>query len=284
MKLRKSTAQPDQSLVSLRKELESQRQSNQTLHRQLAAEVQTARRAAEQVLDARAEREEYRRVLAAAIANEKQALQAAERSSLAAATAEEKLRGAVLARGSAEGRATELELRVRENAEHHVQALKGADDRNWANAEGHARRLEDEVYERGRAEGHVRELIARIPGDVPPSMRVARTRARLTLGAAALSAVCAAVFLPAASLAMFSAERAEYLELATGLNGWTLVGLVAVFLGVALALASWGIRDLKGSERAALEATLDKTAEETGYVVPRPKHDAPVSSHAVSQT
>ena len=110
--------------------------------------------------------------------------------------------------------------------------------------------------------GQVRELLARVPHALPVSMRAVQIRARASLVTAAVCLVLALVFLPDFLTGLFSGERAELLAMAKGLGTWQLFFLELLLLGAAFGLGTWGIRDLRGSERAALQRTEAETGGE----------------------
>lgn len=238
----------------LEAELAGEREASRALQRQLAAEVQVARRAAEEVLRARAEREEYRRVLAAAIANEKRALAESDGSRRELASAAETVRDAEHARGVAEGRSRELELQLAAAREEHRRELAAAEERTRTAVEQSRREMDELTYQRGLARGELREVLRRIPPELPPSARAAVLRARTCVAAGTGAGVLALGFLPALVLALFTHERAEYLRLAVGLSAGEMLLVVGLLVVAAVGLFSWGARELRSSERAARAA------------------------------
>ena len=252
------------SLQALRQQLAEERKTTRALQRQLASEVELARRAAAETVKARAEREQYRRVLAAAVANEKQALARAEEAAEAVERLEEELRQAILERGTAGGRADELELRMQELYESHRRDMNEIQDRSWSETEEHKRELQTLVYDKGRAVGQARELLARVTHAVPASSRILRARARVCLAAAAACLILALAFLPDLLVGLISPEASHLLAQAEELGFWQLLLVELVLVGLGIALGSWGIRDLRRSERAALMKTVDETSARPG--------------------
>lgn len=210
-------------------------------------EAAIARRALEEAGEARLERDEYRRVLAAAIANEKHALDDAR----AARSAYEAIEGRmaariaeeVYARGIADGRARELERGRSELLARHAHEVAEARDREWAEREERRREVQRLVFELGDARATLRASEARGGGrgvDLPS--RAARLRAAIALGLAVFCSLVALALFPAAVLAALSPSRAAYLTLALGLGPWALVALTAGFGLLGLGCATLAVR------------------------------------------
>jgi len=260
------------ALQGLKAELSKERESAQSLRRQLASETELGRKAVEEAVKARKEREEYRRVLAAAIANEKQSLGAAARLQDAADSLEDQLRTASHARGHAEGRAGELDRELSAADVTHRESLAESEQRTWTQTEEHQRALQRSEYERGMAQGRVRELLPRIPEEVPATARVAAVRARVTLGVAVFSLVLALMFTPDLLRVLFTPGGETLLGVVAGMGVWSQLVLVLGLMVLALGLGTLGIRQLRAGEQAVREAAEE--GARTGMALSRPSPDA----------
>lgn len=239
------------ALQALKRELAQERETARRLQKELVQEVEVARRAAEQTLGARQDREEYRRVLAAAVANEKRAEGEVLSAREATAGAEEARRAAEHARGEAEGRALELERQLEEERTRHARDVDRVNDRAWADAEAKGRELQRVQHERSLALGQVRELLRNVPEHTPASARVGALRARICLGAGLFTLALFLVFLAPLVVVLLGGEGATWPAMAGGLTGWTLFAIELALLGATVGLASWSVRDLRGVERVA---------------------------------
>lgn len=260
------------ALQGLKTELSKEREASRSLRRQLASESDLSRKAVEEAVKARTEREEYRRVLAAAIANEKQSLGTAARLQETADVLEEQLRDAAHARGHAEGRAGELDRELDATHVKHQESLAEAEKRSWTQSEQHQRSLQRSEYERGMAQGRVRELLPRIPDEVPASARVAAIRARVTLGVAGFSLMLALMFTPDLLRVLFTPGGETLLGVVVGMGAWAQLALVLGLMTLAVSLAALGIGQLRAGERVAREAAEEDS--KSGTAVPRPSGDA----------
>jgi hypothetical protein len=241
------------ALRALKNDLAQERATSRRLHQELTEEVAVARKAAEQTLLARGEREQYRRVLAAAVANEQRAGADVAQARADLERLELNLRETERARGEAEGRARELATQLEALRTAGERELGQVQDRAWADAEQRGRELQELSHSRGVALGQVRELLGRVPADAPESARVARLRARLCLGTAAFAVVLFLVFFAPFATAVFAGDSPTWPAMTAGLGAWTLFGLEMGLLLLALALSTWGLRDLRGVERSTRE-------------------------------
>lgn len=260
------------ALQGLKAELAQERASANSLRGQLASETELGRKAVEEAVKARKEREEYRRVLAAAIANEKQSLGAAARLQSTAETLEDQLRDAAHTRGHAEGRAGELDRELSAADASHRESVAESEQRSWTQTEEHQRVLQRSEYERGVAQGRVRELLPRIPDEVPATARVAAVRARVTLGVAVFCLLLALMFTPDLLRVLFTPGGETLLGVVVGMGAWSQLVLVLSLMVLALGLGTLGMRQLRTGERA-----IQKAAEEgsrAGAAPSRPPADA----------
>jgi len=252
------------ALQALKRDLAQERETSRRLSKELVKEVEVARRAVEQTLGARQEREEYRRVLAAAVANEKRAEGEACAAREEAERAEEALRAAEHARGEAEGRSLELGRQLEAVGAEHQRDVDRVNDRAWADAEAKSRELQRVQHERSLALGQVRELLRSVPEHTSGSARVAALRARVCLGAALFTLALFLVFVAPLVTVFLGVEGATWPAMAGGLSAWTLLVIELALLGATVGLASWAVRDLRGVERVAraeASARLDAGGE-----------------------
>lgn len=237
---------------TLELELSQQRDRTAAAATEAQKEATLARRALEEAGAARLERDEYRRVLAAAIANEKKALQEAraarEAYDLVEGRLSARLAEEVYARGIADGRVRELERSKAEVLTRHVHELSEVRDREWAEREERRREVQRLVFELGEARAAARALEARMGRERhDPEARAQSFAAGLARGVALFAAILALALAPAALLAAFSPARAGYLTLALGLGPWALTLTTLGFGLLALASAALALRSARGS-------------------------------------
>lgn len=231
------------------------------LQAELVRERKLAARATEEAARARLEREEYRRVLAAAIANERKSLEAARESAALADGREADLLEAIEARGAAEGRASELARELDALRADHERAVKLISDQAWADSERHGRELQRSEFERGVISERVRDLTARVPVSVPTSAKVGRARARIQLVASGLLGMVFVILVPELLVALLSRERgviAGAADLTPTVLLWIEVGLLAM----TLLVSGSALRALRGAE------TLEEAARVADEEVP----------------
>lgn len=260
------------ALRGLETELTQERAISRDLRRQLASESELGRKAVEEAVKARKEREEYRRVLAAAIANEKQSLGAAAGLRETSAVLEDQLRDAAHSRGHAEGRAGELDRELGAAVTSHRDLLLETQQREREQTLEHQRALRRAEHERGVAQGRVRELLPRIPEEVPATARVAAVRARVTLAVAGFSLVLALMFLPDLLRVLLTPGAETLLGMVVGMGAWAHLVLVLGLSVLALSLAALGIRQLRAGEQAVRQAALEGSG--AGAALSRPSVDA----------
>jgi hypothetical protein len=248
----------------LRRRLEDERRGNRHLQARLEQEAEVARRALEEAVKARTEREEYRRVLAAAIANEKRALELVKDSRDLAERTGVELRGTLLERGAAEGRRTELEVRMTALQAEHEVALRAAHDRAWALSEQHGRQMQAVVFERGQVLGRARELALQVPAARSDAARLARARARVNVAVGVALLLLSVALAPACVAAVASSAEAAHLEHLLGLGTWQLLAIEGLVVASALALGSFGLRELRVAERAESRARAEARAAPGG--------------------
>ena len=251
---------------TLAAEVKAQREVTQELVERYEQRTKKTVQAIEAASKAREERDEYRRVLAAAIASER-------RQELHVTGLERELKevkGSVLgearARGAAESASESARARVAElEAELCAAALQlekergDAADRAWAEREA-ARAEMVQLVSRSRDEA--RTLTAEVrralgwmgmgprdadghPTEDPAVQSVLRQRGKVLAGLALGAALVGVGLTPAALLAAMDAERAAYIQLASGASPWQLIlGALGCF-GAAVFLYGRAIHDLR---------------------------------------
>ena len=193
------------------------------LEQRVDQEVRLAQRALEETLTARQERDEYRRVLAAALANEKQALARASEAAAEVTSLRERVEQLTEARAAAQAHAEEAESRSERLREDGELAVRRAEERAWALSDEHGRAMQKVVSERAQALGRLRELEPLVPIPVPESLRAARHRARFNLAAGLVCALLAVVVLPGVIVSVFQNEGALHMGAITGMTPGQLV-------------------------------------------------------------
>ena len=221
------------------------------LEQRVDQEVRLAQRALEETLTARQERDEYRRVLAAALANEKQALARASEATAEVTALRERMEQLTEARAAAQAHAEEAEARSGRLREDGELAVRRAEERAWALSDEHGRAMQKVVSERAQALGRLRELEPLVPIPVPESLRAARHRARFNLAAGLVCALLAVVVLPGVIVSVFQNEGALHMGAITGMTPGQLVLLEAALVAAALGMGSWGLHELRLVEREA---------------------------------
>lgn len=223
------------------------------LEGRLEQEMRLSQRALEETLKARQERDEYRRVLAASLAEERRArldlvAQAEEEETLRA-----RLDRALEERGISVAQAEGLEVRLEQQSSEHHASLRRAEEKTWGLSEEHGHAMRLAVEERSIALGRLEELQRTIGPPIPDSLKATRGRAWINLGIAALLAVLALIILPGALLAVFSDDGALHMGVLVGFSPAELVFLELILCACTMVLGSWGIHELRGVERRAEE-------------------------------
>ena len=243
------------ALRDLKLELARERETARRLQQELTAQVELARKALEDGVSARAEREEYRRVLAAAVANEKRAGEELEALRAELEGVQVAYREALRAQGEAQGRTRELEHLLERERSSHERALNQTREQLQASLDARDRELRRLEEEQGIARGRLHELLRRLPPDSDPSLRARISRARLCLGGTLFLLALFLVFFAPLVLVLFAGAEATWPTMAGGMSPWSLLALeVALFAG-SIALATWAVRDLGSVERARREAS-----------------------------
>ena len=274
---------------ALAAEVRAQREATLELVERYEERTRKTVQAIEAASKAREQRDEYRRVLAAAIANERRqeihvaSLEAELRELKDAVLEEARARGAAEASAaSALGRVTELEGELRAAAARAERDRGDAADRAWAEREA-AR--EEVVQLVTRSQRDAADLTAEVrraltwmglqPQDAsgapvhdPVMDSVGRQRGRLLAGLAVGAALVGLSLTPMAVLAALGAERAAYIHLASGLSPLQLILLVLGAFGLAVLLYSRALNDLRpredsGERSSALAAASSVTVSST---------------------
>lgn len=281
---------------TLAAEVKAQREVTQELVERYEQRTKKTVQAIEAASKAREERDEYRRVLAAAIASERRqelhvtGLERELKEVKEGVLAEARARGAAeSASESARARVLELEAELREAALRLEKERGDAADRAWAEREA-ARAEMVQLVARGRDDA--RTLTAEVrralgwmgmgardadgnPVEDPTVTSILRQRGRV-LGGLALGAALVGVGLtPAAILAAVDAERAAYIQLASGASPWQLIlGALGCF-GAAVFLYGRALRDLRSPGPRAEVAAPPAVAESTVSSPPASVEDPP---------
>jgi len=222
--------------------------------------------------DETSERDELRRLLTVAVANERRAfddVQAArevtksieQRFAAQLTATEARLAEEAYARGIADGRAGELERTRAALAARHASELSAARDREWAERDERRREHARLLVDLGEARLAVRELRAeRARERDEPVYRAARFRASIATRLGWFFGLAALAFAPAAWIAAFSPSRAAYLTLALDLGPWE---LAAFATGCGLAAFLFATVAYRCTRRAhgPLAAGADDAAE-----------------------
>ncbi len=290
---------------TLAAEVKAQREVTQELVERYEQRTKKTVQAIEAASKAREERDEYRRVLAAAIASERRqelhvtGLERELKEVKESVLAEARARGAAeSASESARARALELEAELREAALRLEKERGDAADRAWAEREAARGEMVQLV---ARSRDDARTLTAEVrralgwmgmgsrdadgkPVEDPTVTSTVRQRGRL-LGGLALGAVLVGVGLtPAALLAAVDAERAAYIQLASGASPWQLVlGALGCF-GAAVFLYGRALRDLRSPEPRADLGAQPAAAEPTIPSPPAVEGDSRARESAEPET
>jgi len=256
---------------ALAAEVKAQREATLELVERYEQRTRKTVQAIEAASKAREQRDEYRRVLAAAIANERRqeihvaGLESELKELKEGVLAEARARGAAeAAEAAARSRVAELEAELREAAACAERARGDAADRAWAEREA-ARAEMVQLVARTREDAatltsEVRRVLSWLgakprdasgaPVEDPAAVSVHRQRGRLLAGLAAASVLTGLALAPMALLAAVDAERAAYVHLASGLSPVQLVLSVVAAFGLALFLYGKALRDLRPAEGA----------------------------------
>ena len=254
---RKST----EALVS---EIGAQRLAQRDLLERFEQEARVATNAVKAASVAREERDDYRRVLAAAIASERN--QVAHAAELEARHKELELYARESARISGAAEAARDGLRERlvaveeqqiDQTVRYEKELADAADRAWSEREA-ARGEVVQLITRSREEAavladEVRRALKRL-GDRPPgpplppddpSVSARRLRGRLMAGLAVAAMLIGVALTPAAFLSVIDKERAAFIHLVDGgATPWQLIIATVVSFVVAVVLLGGARRDL----------------------------------------
>lgn len=238
-------AKQRQMLIVLRDQLNAERKLNRSLQEELRAEVEFARKAGEETLAARGDREDVRRVLAAAVANEKSAVTRTDELLQQVEKLQADLQGTREEQGVAKGRAAELDKQLSAHLQTSERLITDTQRSAREESKAHATALEMLAVEKGALEGQAFEMKQRMPWDDTPLARFHRVRAYSFFASAGVAFALALMSLPAMFLALLGDESAQATSALTGLSVWQLVGLVAFSIGLGLGLGSLGLRDLR---------------------------------------
>ena len=222
-----------QRAADLTRQLSAERSDTARMRLEKEHHASLAQRALADAAKAREAREDVRRVLAAAIANEKRAGEEVEHARGEATRLMGAAQLAERVRGESEGKLRALELQLVEARQSHEKELREAHDRAWALSSEHGSAMQQIITEREAARAEVRGLLAR----VPEVTRMAYARA--LLGLAAVCLLLAGLLVPGLIGRLAGEERAYSLDLFTGLGDKAPLVLFGLF--AFLCLASMGM-------------------------------------------
>jgi len=251
----------DDASMEVRRALAVREKRIRDLEQRVTEETRLSQRALEETLLARQERDEYRRVLAASLAQEKRALEDVNSHAQAEETLRARLEAVLEERGAASAQAEALEVRLEQLASEGQAALRRAEEKVWGLSEEHGRAMRRVVEERSEALGRLAEIQGSLPAPVPESLKAARVRAWVNLGIAGLLMALALIILPGALLAVFAEDGALHMGVLVGLAPGELVLLDLLLCICALLLGSWGIHELRGVEKGAEEQASEPSGE-----------------------
>ncbi len=271
---KKATASALSGLHARITEIAERESVTRDLVERFEAESAVARDAVKAAGRAREQRDEYRRVLAAAITNERRSemrieeLDAERRAAHEGARDEARHAGAAAAeRDALHRRVTELEAELSTRVSSHEASMQELRDRAWVEREG-AREEFVKALVQSRAQaadesqliaaridetlqGRVAEAVAagiqRALGEHPKGAaeRIVDMRRRLLVGLGALAAVCGIALTPAAVLSAVDAERAYFVHMITNTTPWHLLFGAAAAFGLSILLFTLAYRDAR---------------------------------------
>ena len=206
-----------------------------------------AQEATTELASAREERDQYRRVLAAAIGAERRTedrlARADERRESAERAAREEARAAGAAsaeRDALSERVASLEELMKSQANGNERAIADLADRSWAEREA----LRADLVKLGLAAEKAAAHAAR-------GSEIGGIRRRLLVGLGVTAAVLGIAVTPPAVISAFDPERAMFVHMASGLSPWALIGCAAGAFVLALVLLSIAKKDADQRARAA---------------------------------
>lgn len=228
------------------------------------AHADVARRAVDDAGKAREERDEYRRVLAASIANERRSeirleeMEQERQSAIERSREEAREAGAAGAeRDVLRERLGALEKLVGDQEERHTQALSDLHDRAWTEREASRAELVKALARLGDETDQTRREAAQLAADVRAALavhaattdreedRITDLRRRLLIGLALGAAAIGIALTPPAILAAVDAERAYFVHMISDATPWHLLGGAAISFGLAVVLLTVARRDAR---------------------------------------
>lgn len=234
-------------LNTLKGNVARERRKLKQLSDELGSERGLAQRALEETLAARKERDEYRRVLAAAMKGEHLANERRAELEMKLGELENTLNQFVAEASRADGRNKELGARLHDVSKGQTEAIEALREELRSERERFERELSEANHARGTAQGRVYELERRLEQDLPATMRMARLRSFGIYVAAAVVYALAIAFIPPLFRAMFGSDSPETMQLAVGMSGWAIFLLECVLLGVGYLLVRVGMSEYQDS-------------------------------------
>lgn len=226
--------------------------------------AEVARKAVGEAGKAREERDEYRRVLAASIANERRSeirleeMETERQSAIERSREEAREAGAAGAeRDVLRERLEVLERTVGDQEQRHVQSLSDLQDRAWTEREASRAELVKALARLGDEADRSRREAAELAADVRAALataaaggvreadRISDMRRRLLVALALGAAAIGIALTPPAILAAVDAERAYFVHMISNATPWHLLGGAMLSFGLAVTLLTIARRDAR---------------------------------------
>lgn len=228
-----------QRAADLTRQLTAERSDSARMRLEKEHHASLAQRALADAAKSREAREDVRRVLAAAIANEKRAAEEVEHARGETTRLMSEAKQSERMRGESEGKLRALELRLVEDRQSTEKEVREAHDRSWALSAEHGRAMQQIIAEREEARAELRTLISQ----VPEATRSAYARSLLALAAVCL--LLASLLIPGLIGRLAGDERAYSLDLFTGLGDKTPLVIFALLCLASMGLMAWGLALLR---------------------------------------
>ncbi|MFT7667490.1 MAG: acyl transferase domain-containing protein [Planctomycetota bacterium] len=230
------------SLNSLKVDVAKERRKLKSLSTQLTQEKLISERAIEEALQARIERDDYRRVLAAAIRGEQLIKESKEQLGVKLAEVEDALKDSIAGFGRATGLNEELSSRLESST---AEITTQKEELNAQRSRFETTLAESSIT-LGRTEGRLQEMerqeIARLKDLREEPQQLLRVRSLALFAGSAIAFATAAALLPPLFRVLFGSASAEEMLLATGLSGWGVFVAELLLLGLGTGLATLGLR------------------------------------------
>lgn len=228
-----------QRAADLTRQLTAERSDSARMRLEKEHHASLAQRALADAAKSREAREDVRRVLAAAIANEKRAAEEVEHARGEATRLMGAAQQSERVRGESEGKLRALELHMVEQRQRFEKEVREAHDQAWALSAEHGRSMQQIIAEREQARAELRSLVS----EVPEATRSAYARSLLALAAVCL--LLASLLIPGLIGRLAGDERAYSLDLFTGLGDKAPLVLFALLCLASMGLMASGLTLLR---------------------------------------